>query len=143
MYKCRPNFQIFTGRNEVMAKVMFLLMSVILLMGGLPQYMLGRKHLPRERSTPLGRKHPPRKEASPGKEAPPMGRKHPSPMERKHPPGKEAPHWKGSTPWEGSTPQEGSTPPPIRSMSGRYASYWNAFLFIFLLPKINLTKSNW
>ena len=47
-----------------------------------------------------------------------------------HPPRKEAP------PWEGNPP-EGRTPPPpmketptpgIRSMSGRYASYWNAFL---------------
>ena len=45
--------------------------------------------------------------------------------------------WDTTTPlWEGGTPQEGSTPPKeappgIRSMSGPYASYWNAFLFSF------------
>ena len=46
-----------------------------------------------------------------------------------------------TTPWEahppGGTPP-GSTPPRdadsgIRSMSGRYASYWNAFLLIIVL----------
>ena len=40
-------------------KVMFLLVSVILLTGGsLPQCMLGRRHPP-GRKHPLGRKHPP------------------------------------------------------------------------------------
>ena len=40
---------VFTGRNEVVAKVMFLLVSVILSTGGggLPQCMLGN-HIPRE-----------------------------------------------------------------------------------------------
>ena len=28
----------------------------------------------------------------------------------------------------------------IRSMSGRYASYWNAFLFVFILGEKNLNK---
>ena len=76
---------VITGRNEVAAKVMFLLVSVILFTEGLPQCMLGY-HQP-----PL-----------PGKEAP-------------LPPRKEAP------------------PPGIRSMSGRYASYWNAFLCLVML----------
>ena len=45
-------------------------------------------------------------------------------------------------PLEAGTPSQGrrQTPPPtpgIRSMSGRYASYWNAFLFqIFLQEEI-------
>ena len=56
----------FTGRNEVVAKVMFLLVSVILFTGGLPQCMLGyhpppgRRHPPGRR--PFRRRHPPRKE---------------------------------------------------------------------------------
>ena len=48
-----------TGRNEVVAKVMFLLVSVILLTGGsLPQCMLGRRY-PREGSTPWEGSTPP------------------------------------------------------------------------------------
>ena len=71
-----------TGRNEVVAKVMFLHLFVILFTGGgcLPRCMLGY-HTPPGADTPQSR-----------------------------PPGAD-------------------TPPRIRSMSGRYASYWNAFLF--------------
>ena len=70
-------FVIFTGCNEVLAKVMFLLEFVILFTGrgGLPQCMLGYS--------------PP-----PGTPPPPPG-----------------------------------ADPGIWSMSGRYASYWNAFLY--------------
>ena len=75
---------IVTGRNEFVAKVMFLVMSVILLTGGgLPQCMLGY--------------HPPEED---------------NPLPKKESPG---------------------PPPGIQSMSGRYASYWNAFL----LPPAN------
>ena len=42
------------------------------------------------------------------------------------PPGKEAP------------PSRRKHPPAIRSMNGRYTSYWNAFLFFFF---VNLAKS--
>ena len=42
---------------------------------------------------------------------------------------------KRQTPQEADTPPKKQTPPEagsgIWSMSGRYASYWNAFLFIF------------
>ena len=74
---------IISGRNEVVAKVIFLHLSVILFTGG------GSASV------------------RPGK--PPPWEAHP---QEAHPPG--------------------STPPPeadsgIRSMSGRYASYWNAF----------------
>ena len=82
-----------TGRNEVVAKVMFLLVSVILLtVGGVCLSACW------DTTPPLGSRHPPR-EADPTPEA--------------------------DTP----TPPEADTPPGIRSMSGRYASYWNAFLF--------------
>ena len=68
--------------------------------GGLPQCML---------------EYPPRKEAP--VPLPQEG----DPPGRRHPPGKE-------TPRKEAPPQEGD-PPGIRSMSGRYASYWNAFFF--------------
>ena len=57
------------------------------------------------------------------------------------PPGQVHPHWTGTPPWASIPPQAGTPPgqvlPPGRyththppwSMSGRYASYWNAFLF--------------
>ena len=50
---------VVTGRNEVVAKVMFLLVSVILSTGGvLPQCMLEYHHPPRRSRTPRIR-HPP------------------------------------------------------------------------------------
>ena len=90
---------VVTGRNEVVAKIMFLHLSVILFTGGSASVHAG---IP-----------PPRRHAPPSPEAR-TPRKHTPP-----PPGKHAPH---------------PTPPPeadsgIRSMSGRYGSYWNAFLF--------------
>ena len=54
---------LFTGRNEVVAKVMFLLVSVILSTGGGGGFCL--------KETPLPRRHPAAKETSPWKEAPP------------------------------------------------------------------------
>ena len=57
-----------------------------------------------------------------GMENPPPGKE--TPLGRETPPSSETPH-------QGEPPSLGrETPPPgIRSMSGRYASYWNAFLF--------------
>ena len=58
---------IITGRNEVVAKVMFLLVSVILLIGwGLPQCMLGY-HPP-----------PPPGEDTPLEQTPPGGKQTPA-----------------------------------------------------------------
>ena len=103
---------IFTVRNEV-AKVMFLHLSVILFTGrGLPQCMLGYHPLgagtPRTRHPP-GSRHPPRADTPP----------------TRHPAGSRYPLGTG-------TPLE-QTPPWSRDgyCCGRYASYWNAFLFIF------------
>ena len=79
--------QFITGRNEVVAKVMFLLVSVILF-------------------TCL-RQTPPQEQTPPGADPP------------------------------RADPPQSDIPPPgpdssIRSTSGRYASYWNAFLLLFL-----------
>ena len=74
---------IITGRNEVVAKIIFLLVFVILFTGGV--YLSACW----DTTSQEGSK--------------------PSP--------------------KGNTPSEGSTPPPsIRSMNGRHASYWYAFL---------------
>ena len=81
---------IFTGRNEVVAKVIFLPLSVIHSVhkggGGLPQCMLGY--------------HPP-----PSKQPPP--------------------------------PEANSG---IRSTSGRYASYWNAFLSLIFIARMHSSR---
>ena len=81
---------VITGRNEVVAKVMFLHVCVILFTGGSP----GRENPPRAGRTP-----PPGRENPPGADTPP---------------GADPPRAAHSS---------------IRSTSGRYASYWNAFLF--------------
>ena len=87
-----------TGRNEVVAKVMFLLMSVILSTGGLPQCMLGYCHPPRRRHLPRG--EPPCEGDQPAKEAPPQ--------ERGTPPGRRPS--KKETPLEGEPPCQGDPP---------------------------------
>ena len=126
------NVLIFTGRNEVVAKVMFLHVCVILFTGGgglradppwtrqtpLPPGPGRPPHPPRTRQTPLP--SPPKDQAEPP----------PPPQPGRHPPDQADPPQTRQTP-----PDQADTPPPrreedcsIRSMSGRYASYWNAFL---------------
>ena len=119
---------LITGRNEVVAKVIFLHLSVIhsLHRGGLPQCMLG--YHPPGPDTPPTRHHPPGTDTPPTRhppdETPPGSR---PPWEQPSPLGADPPH---------QTPPPGADPPPreadssIRSTSGRYASYWNAFLFV-------------
>ena len=129
-----------------MAKVIFLHLSVILFRGGvgcLPQCMLGY-HTPQEQtswSRPLGAdtprsRHPPGADTS--QEQTPLGAdaplgadtprsRHPpeqTPLQSRHtleqtPPSRHPPG--ADTPWEADS--------GIRSTSGQYASYWNAFLF--------------
>ena len=109
---------LITGRNEVVAKVMFLLMSVILSTGGaLPQCMLGychshKKEAPlRPRRTPQGGTPPPRR-TPPAKE---------TPQRRWHPPAKETPPEgdpQGGTPLPRRPPKEGSTPLPRPTPKG-------------------------
>ena len=93
---------------------MFLLVCVILFTGGggLPQCMLGYP--------PPGSRPP--SEADPLKQTPLPPRKQTPPLGSIHTPQKQ-------TPQEADNPPEADTPPSTRSMSGRYTSYWNAFLF--------------
>ena len=104
--------QFITGRNEVVAKVMFLHVSVILSTGGVSREKPPGQGDPKTRQTPPGRETPPDQGDPPDQADPP---------EQGRPPGRENP------------PGPCRPPPPeadsrIRSTSGRYASYWNAFL---------------
>ena len=101
----------FTGRNEVGQGNIFT--SVCLSTGGeyLPQCMLGY--------TPPGADLPP--EQTPWEQTP----------RQQTPPGADTPQ-EQTPPWEQTPPREADS--SIRSTSGRYASYWNAFLYL---------KENW
>ena len=102
------NGTFITGRNEVVAKVIFLHLFVILSTGGLPQCMLGY-HPPRSRhthpspgsrppweQTPSRSRHPPEQTPLEQTPLPPWSRHHPP--EQTPPPG-------------GDTPPEQTTPP--------------------------------
>ena len=104
---------LFTGRNEVVAKVIFLHLFVILFTGG--------GVVSQHAQTPLEQTPPPRAD---------------TPREQTHP------HWE-QTPPRADPPSRHppeQTPPPVadtareqtppRSTSDQYASYWNAFLFL-------------
>ena len=112
--------KLVTGRNEVVAKVMFLQASVILSTGGcLPQCMLGYHSHPPGSRHPHGSRHPPGSRHPLGADTPPGSR---------YPPGVDTPSRADTSLPREQTPQEAGS--GIRSMSGRYASYWNTFLFI-------------
>ena len=108
-----PSAAIFTGRNEVVAKVIFLHLSVIhsVHRGGLPQCMLGYptgiRHHPPLDQTPPSPGRPPRSDTPPDQTPPPPPNQTPPPQTRQ-------------------TPQEADS--SIQSTSSWYASYWNAFL---------------
>ena len=91
---------IFTGCNEVVAKVVFLHVSVILLTGG----GLRAGRTPGTRPPPGPGRHQTRDQAD-------------TPRTRQT-----------SPPDQADIPPEADT--SIRSTTGRYASYWNAFLFL-------------
>ena len=103
-----------TGRNEVVAKVIFIHRFVILFTGGSP---VGRTPPPRR--PPLARRNPPWQGDPPGKENPP-GRETPpgqgEPSRQGEPPARETP-WQGELPLARRTPRQGDppagrTPPP-------------------------------
>ena len=74
LLECILVVMLITGRNEVVAKVMFLHVSVILLTGG----SLGRP--PRDQADPPGQGTPPRDQADPpGRENPPRDQADPPP----------------------------------------------------------------
>ena len=67
-----------------------------------------------------------------------------SSREGEHPPGRETPRQETSPPKENPParrPPLGGEPPRIRSMSGRYASYWNAFLLSIRIIRIYCTMN--
>ena len=66
----------------------------------------------------------PREQTPPGADTPPPPGADNPPSRNRHPP-KQTPPREQTPPWEG----DAST----RSMSGRYVSYWNAFLFKFFI----------
>ena len=101
-------------------KVMFLHVSVILSTGG------GRQTPLADRQTPLLAGRHPLADTPPGRHSP--GRHSPGRQTHSwHPPGRQTHRWQADAPWA-DTP--GQTPPSRDShCSGRYASYWNAFLF--------------
>ena len=113
-----------------MAKVIFLHLSVILFTGGgMSETEPPRSRHPPRADTPWVR-HPtradtppeqtPPEQTTPGADTPPCQ----TPPKSRHPPGADTPL--GQTP----LPAADSS---IRSTSGRYASYWNAFLFVVFL----------
>ena len=109
--------KIITGRNEVVAKVIFLHVSVILSTGG------GL----RQGEPPLAGRPP-----WAGRPPSPAGRTPPAERPPRQRPPRQGDPLAGRPPLPRRTPRQGD-PPGIRSMSGRYASYWNPFL---------LSKSN-
>ena len=124
----------FYRPQQSWAKVIFLQASVILSMGG---SLAGRP--------PLWQGEPPSKE-TPRQGEPPWQGEPPA----RRPPWQGEPPQQGEPPWQGDPPRQGEPPPPgretplpaIRSMSGRYASYWNAFLYlnVFQLTTSVVTK---
>ena len=118
-------WNLVTDRNEVVAKVIFLHLSVILFTGGGSASM--HAGIP---NPPGPGRHPP------GADTPSLTRQTPldqaDPLQtRQNPPGAD-PSGPGRPPQ--SRPRDQADPPPeadssIRFTSGRYASYWNAFLF--------------
>ena len=129
MYDTIVLLSIITGRNEVVAKVMFLHVCVILFTGG-----VSRQGEPPQWETPPGRENPPGQGDTPPSRHPPG----PNPPQD-HPP------WAGRPPPEQTPPHVTRPPLPgpdrppeadssIQSTSGRYASYWNAFSFGYYYP---------
>ena len=130
------------------AKVMFLHMSVCL-QGGSTWASTPRQVHPPGRYTP-GQVHPllqagtPPKQVHPQAGKPPLGRytllgrytsQAGTPPWQVHPPGR-------YTPSQAGTPPRSSACWEIRTTSGRYASYWNAFLFLFKVIHRNIGTFN-
>ena len=126
LHKFMAFFSLITGRNEVLAKVMFLQVSVILSTGG---GGLARKPPPAGwRTPPVWMENAPRLEGEPPRldgEPPPAGWRTPPAGWRTPPAGRRTP----PAGWRKPPPRGGEADSGIRSTIGRYASYWNAFLF--------------
>ena len=109
LHECGMRFShnvIFTGRNEVVVKVMFLHVSVILSTGGSPgrETPLPGRTLPQDQADP-----PPLDQAD---HAPPQTRQTP-PRTRQTPPWtRQTPPGPGRPPQPGRSPRTRQTPPP-------------------------------
>ena len=111
---------LITGRNEVLAKVIFSQACVknSVHRGGYLTRPLRTRQVP-----------PPPDQAGtpPTRQVPPQTRQvHLPPTRQVPPPGPDTP-----PPDQAGTPPPGTADSGIRSTFGRYASYWNAFLFRF------------
>ena len=148
--------EFITGRNEVVAKVMFLHVSVILFTGGglwagrTPPWTgrtprTGRTPTPPPlgRENPPGRQEPPQAGRTPRQGRTPPGQGEPPPDQADPPPPwtRQNPQIRHTHPGPGRPPREADS--RIRSTSGRYASYWNAFLLLFIVVCVDLkSKEN-
>ena len=133
-YRCcvKGKTMVITVRNEV-AKVMFLQACVC------PRGEYLTWYPPGTRCTPPDQVHPPQTRCTlPRPGTPPWDQVHPpppvtrypprtryTPRDQVHPPGPDTPLRTRYSPPARSTARWG-----IRSTCGRYASYWNAFLFV-------------
>ena len=142
---------IFTGRNEVVARVIFLHLSVIHSVHRREGVCLSACWDTTTTQSPLWADNPPRSRTPPRPDTPrtrhPLGEdtpleqnppdQTPPPPRSRTPPPDHIPHPPYQTPPTPPGPDtslEADTPSreadsSIRSTRGRYASYWNAFLF--------------
>ena len=133
---------VITGRNDVVAKVIFLHLSVILFTGWgwgcLPQCMLGYHtplgaDTPQEQTPPETEQTPPRADTplgadtSQGADTPPEADT--PALGADTPPPEQTPPWEPGAPWNQVHPLLLEADSGIQSTSGQYASYWNAFFF--------------
>ena len=117
---------IFTGRNEVLAKVIFLHLFVILFTGGgVPDQV----HPPPGPGTPPRTRYTPPTRYPPGPGTPPLGPGTPPHQDQVHPP-----------PGSGTPPRAANS--GIRSTIGWYASYCNAFLLLKFSKFHDISRSS-
>ena len=130
---------VVTIRNKLVAKVMFLQVCVCPQGGRVSASVHAGMPDPPDQADPPGpqdqAEHPP---PGPGRHPPcqadtPHARQTP-PMPGRHPPSgtrQTTPPDQADTPPDQADPPPGQADSSIRSTSGRYASYWNAFLLEF------------
>ena len=129
--------------NEVWGKVIFLHLSVILFTGGVPGQVPPGSYTPRDQVHPLGPGTSPRTRYTPQDQVHPLPRTRYTPL-----PGTRYTPRTRYTPQGPGTPLRDQVHPPIsacweiQTTSGRYASYWNAFLFFRITLFYDLLIAN-
>ena len=153
-----PLFIIITGRNEVVAKVIFLHLSFIHSVHrgeggclsacwdplGADTPLQGADTPPPEDQTPPRTRHPPG--PPPGADTHPPSEQTPPPPRSRHPTRSKHPPGADTPPEQTPPSPPGADYPPradtsIRSTRGRYAFYWNAFLLIIVLQHKSIPKT--